>query len=128
ADRTHVGLHAGGDGGHGAGRIRGLRVGVVGLAERGGGEALPRQQVFFTRATLLLAFVDARGGHGGQAHAVTQEQDDVLGLASHRAVRRCLRSAAAVPPLRGFTGRVGDGGNGDLQAGRGGRGSGAGAG
>ncbi|KAG1255088.1 hypothetical protein G6F68_010544 [Rhizopus microsporus] len=128
ADRTHVGLHAGGDGGHGAGRIRRLRIGVVGLAERRGREALPGQQVLFARTALLLALVDARGGHGGQAHAVAQEQDDVLGLAGHRAVGGRLGGTAAVPPLRGLTGRVGDGIDGDLEAGRGGRGGSAGAG
>ena len=109
ADRTHVGLHAGGDGGHGAGRIGRLRIGVVGLAECRGREALPGQQVLFTGATLLLALVDARGGHGGQAHAVAEEQDDVLGLAGHRTVGGGLGGATAVPPLRGLAGRVGDG-------------------
>src|SRR3546814_7736410 len=33
ADRADVGLHSGGDGGHGAGRVRRLRIGVVGLAQ-----------------------------------------------------------------------------------------------
>ncbi|MNM57391.1 hypothetical protein D3C81_685890 [compost metagenome] len=130
ADGAHVRLHAGGDGGHGAGRIGGLRVGVVGLAERRGREALPGQQVLFARVAVTLAFEDACGGHGGQAHAVAEEQDHVFGLAAHGAIGGGARCAIAVPPLRGFTFRVGDLGHvhEDRRGAGGGLGRGAGAG
>src|SRR3546814_14714646 len=60
ADRADVGLHPGGDGGHGAGRVRRLRIGVVGLAQCGGREGFPGELVRFPRVTLALAIKDAR--------------------------------------------------------------------
>jgi hypothetical protein len=42
----------------------------------------------------LLAFIDAAGHHGGDAHAVAQEQDDVLGLAGAGMTARALARAA----------------------------------
>src|SRR5690606_30060685 len=73
--------------------------GVVGAAECGRGEALPGQQVAFARLALALAVEDARRGDGRQAHAVADEQDDVLRLAAERTARGRLRRAMAEPPL-----------------------------
>ncbi len=108
ADRAHVGFHAGGDGGHGAGRIRRLRIGVVGLAEGGVREALPAQQVLLARTALALAVEDARGGDGGQAHAVAKEQDDVLRASVHGAVGGGAGGAVAIPPGRRLAAGMGD--------------------
>ena len=108
-DGAHVGLDAAGDGGHGAGRVGCLGIGVVGLAECGVGEGFPGQLVLLARVALALAFEDARGRHGGQAHAVTQEQDHVLRLAAHGAIAGCARRAAAVPPCRRSPVRMGHG-------------------
>src|SRR5690606_17672378 len=90
---------------------RGLRIGVVGLAERGGGEGFPAQPVFLAAAALALAFQDARRGDRGQAHAVAEEQDHVLRATAHGAARRRLRRAVAEPPGRGFVAGMADGGD-----------------
>src|SRR5690606_5178299 len=121
ADGAHVGLHPGGDGGHGAGRVRGLGIGVVGLAEGGVREALPAEQVLLAGAAVALAFEDARGGHRGQAHAVAEEQDHVLCPAGHGAVGGRARGAGAVPPFGGLAGGAGDLRYRHLHGGRGGR-------
>ena len=113
----HVGFHAGGDGAHGAGRIGGLRVGVVGFAEGGGGEGFPGEQMLFAAAAIALAFEDACGGHRGQAHAVAEEDDDVLRPPGHRAASGGLRGTVAVPPCGGFAAGVGHGGDIHVQCG-----------
>ena len=105
-DRAHVGLHPGGDRGHGPGRIGSLRIDVVGLAEAGVRELFPAQQVLLAGLAAALAVQDPCGGHRGQAHAVAQEQDHVLRTAGHRAAGGSLGGAAAVPPGRGFAARV----------------------
>ena len=106
ADGAHVGLHAGGHRGHGAGRVGRLRIGVVGLAQGGVRKDLPAEQVLLARLSFALALQDARRRHRGQAHAVTQEHDDVLRPAGHGAVACRARRAAAVPPLRGLPART----------------------
>jgi len=60
-------------------RVGHLRIGVVGLDQRHMIELFKAQLVFLTRFPALLRFVDARGGDGGNAHAVADEQDDVFG-------------------------------------------------
>ena len=62
ADAQHAdaGLHPRGHRRHGAGRVRRLAVGVVGLGEGRVREALERQQVFFARLAAPLAFEDPR--------------------------------------------------------------------
>ena len=108
ADCAHMGFHPGGNGGHGAGRIRGLRVGVVGLGKRGGREMLPAQQILLARGAGTLAFEDACGSYRGQAHAIAEEHDHILRLPGHRTAGRRFGGAVAIPPLRGFTLRAAD--------------------
>ncbi len=107
ADRALVAFHPGGDRGHGAGRIGGLRIGVVGLAQRGVRELLPAQQVLLARLAAALALEDAGGSHGGQAHAVAEEQDHVLRPARHGAAAGGARRAAAIPPVGRFAAGMG---------------------
>ena len=84
---------------HGAGRARAvgdLRVGVVGLDQRDIVEGLERQDVFLAALPLFLARIDARGGDGGNAHAVADEQDDVLRLARGLCLAGSRRGARLV--------------------------------
>src|SRR5690606_29156425 len=73
ADEARLGLDAAHDGGHGAGGIRRLLVGVVGAGEGNGGQALEGQAVLLAGFSLLLSIEYARGGDGGNAHAVADE-------------------------------------------------------
>src|SRR5690606_14161947 len=100
ADRPHVGLHPGGDRGHGAGRVGGLVVGVVGLAERGVGEVLPGQQVLLALEAATLPVEDPRGGDRGRAHAVAEEHDHVARGARARAKPVRVQRTVAIPPRR----------------------------
>ena len=75
-----IGLHAGGHRHRARRRIGDLRVGGIGLGGREMREGLPGQHVEFAVDAALLALEDARGGDGREAHAVADDQDDVLGL------------------------------------------------
>jgi hypothetical protein len=74
-------LVAGGHRRHRRRRVGGLLVPRVGLRERGVRVVLERQAVLLTGLAVHLPFEDARRGDGGNAHAVADEQDHVLGLA-----------------------------------------------
>ncbi|TNC99476.1 MAG: hypothetical protein FD118_3704 [Rhodocyclaceae bacterium] len=73
-------LVAGDHGGHGRRRVGGLLVPGIGLGEGEVREVLEGEAVFFAGHALHLAVQDAGGGNGGYTHAVTDEEDDVLGL------------------------------------------------
>ncbi|MNT16645.1 hypothetical protein D3C72_1517580 [compost metagenome] len=79
-DDLVVHLHAGHVGRHRRCAVGGLRVVRIRLHARG---ALERLHVELAGLAIL---VDARSGDGGRAHAVAQEEDDILGLA--RGLRR----------------------------------------
>ncbi len=79
-----------------ASAVGNLRIGVVGLDQRKVIELLEAEPVFLPRLAALLPFVNARSGDGGDAHAVTDEQDHVLrllrrGSFSHRSGARIAR-------------------------------------
>ena len=76
-DDARIGLHAGHHRRHGAGRVRGLRIDVVGARQTGVGHRLERQHVLLAALAAILPIEDARRGLGADAHAVTDEQDDV---------------------------------------------------
>ncbi len=75
--RDHLVVHfdAGHVGGHRRGAVGGLGVGREGLDARSALERVHGQ------AAVFAVLVDARGGDGGGAHAVTEEENDVLGFA-----------------------------------------------
>ena len=79
ADDAHVRLHTGHHGGHGAGRVGGLGIDVVGLGQGRVGEAVEAEHVLLPHSPLELAGEDAGGGDRGHAHAVADEEDDILG-------------------------------------------------
>ena len=82
-DGANAGFHPGV---HGAGRasaVSCLGVGVVGLDQGGAGHLVPGQVVLLAggrRAAIdgMLAIKDTRGGERGDAHPVTNHQDDIL--------------------------------------------------
>ena len=113
ADHPGAGLHPGGHRRHRAGRVGGLGIGVVGLAERGLRPGFPGQPVAFAGPALALAVEDPRGSHRRQAHAVADEQDQVARASVHRAARGRLRGAVAEPPRGGFAIGMADRGHGD---------------
>lgn len=51
------------------------------LGQRYVGELLEGEAVLLPAVTLSLPLQDAARGDGGHAHAITHEQDDVLGVA-----------------------------------------------
>src|SRR5690606_15405599 len=63
----------------GRGGIRGLGVDVVGLHDRRMREQIVREVVLLAEQALLLAGKQADAVVGRNAHAVSDEQDDVLG-------------------------------------------------
>ena len=79
-------------------RIRHLAVMRVGLGEGRVGQLFHRQLVALAIQPLALAGIDARRRDGGDAHAVADEQDHVLG--SLRMTRRRARLHRASSPSR----------------------------
>ena len=71
---------AGHDGRGGAGAVGYLAVDGEGLHEGHVRKGLKGQHVVFAFAARQLAGVDSGGGDGGNAHAITQKQDDVARL------------------------------------------------
>ena len=79
-DRNYacLALDAGHHRGHGAGGIRRLLIGIVGLAQGNIGQGLEAEYVLLTRLSAELAFQNPGRGNGRNTHAVSDEQDDVL--------------------------------------------------
>ena len=82
-DGANAGFHAGVHGAGRAGAVSCLGVGVVGLDQGGAGHLVPGQVILLAggrRAAIdgMLAIKDARGGERGDAHPVTNHQDDIL--------------------------------------------------
>jgi len=99
ADVPDAGLVARHDGRHGAGAVRDLGVGVVGLDEGQVREVFEGQRVLFAGLPLLLPGENARRRDGADAHAVPEEQDHVA--LAHR-------FPGAVNLFRGCAGGQGD--------------------
>jgi hypothetical protein len=80
ADDVVACLDAGHHGHRGGRRVRDLGIMGIGLGQRRIGEFLETELVGLAVDAALLALEDAASSHGGHAHAVGDEQDDVLGL------------------------------------------------
>ena len=92
-DHAGASFGTGHHGGRGARRIGHLLIGVVGFDQRQVRKALEFEQVLLARHAARLTVENPCCGHRRDAHAVADEQDDVLGalrrIAGLRAPRQC---------------------------------------
>ena len=102
AEHADVGFHTCMHGACRARAVGNLRIDIVSLDQSHIIEGLERQDIFLTGLAELLTGIDARGSDGGDAHAVADEENHVLGPLfprdrSGRGLRRFLRDGCGTP-------------------------------
>ena len=78
ANRSESRLFSGHDRRHGTRRIWNLAVNVVGLNKRHVGKLFKAEKILLAASAHQLSLKNASCGDGGNPHAVTKKQDDVL--------------------------------------------------